>query len=238
MLQTLGLRAAALCLVIPALTNTAFADVNVSTRGNPTADLEPTPSGIAPEELAQARPQERPGPDAPRTGFDMLTWKESLPVWGDLPAATSEVEYSTVWLDAQPEVSSQGDEEWECMTEALYFEARGESVEGMFAVAEVILNRAESPYWPDTVCGVVRQGTGEKWQCQFSYYCDGIDEVYSEPRAHQRVGKVARAMLDGADRPLTGGADHYHTKAVAPYWAEVFARTTTIGEHHFYRDRG
>ncbi|MEM9249248.1 MAG: cell wall hydrolase [Pseudomonadota bacterium] len=141
--------------------------------------------------------------------------------------------YSRPWLDALP--VSPGGSEWECMTEALYFEARGETVKGQFAVAEVILNRVDSARYPDTICGVVNQGTGRKYQCQFTFTCDGHAEKVHEPRAWERVGKVARLMLDGGARTLTGGATHYHTTAVNPRWARVYPRTATIGVHHFYR---
>ncbi|MBK1634711.1 cell wall hydrolase [Rhodovulum adriaticum] len=141
--------------------------------------------------------------------------------------------YSTAWLDARP--AAKGGKQWECLTEALYFEARGESVQGQFAVAEVILNRVSSPDYPDTVCGVVNQGTGKRHQCQFSYNCDGKAEVIREKATYVRLGKIARFMLDGAPRRLTGGATHYHTIAVNPRWASRLPRTATIGVHHFYR---
>lgn len=148
--------------------------------------------------------------------------------------APTEITYSRAWVDAQPKVSKT-DEQWQCLAEALYFEARGESVKGQFAVAEVILNRVDHDYYPDTLCGVIKQGTGRKYQCQFTYTCDGIAEKIHEPAAFDRVGKVARLMIDGAPRGLTAGATHYHTKAVNPAWARKFPRTTTIGVHHFYR---
>jgi hypothetical protein len=151
---------------------------------------------------------------------------------GALPGL-SQVRYDRAWVDARPRAS--GGEAWRCLAEALYFEARGETVRGQFAVAEVILNRVDSARYPDTVCGVVHQGTGARYQCQFTYTCDGAAETIHEPRAWARVGKVARLMLDGAPRVLTGGATHYHTKHVFPRWATRFPRTTTIGVHHFYR---
>lgn len=144
-----------------------------------------------------------------------------------------EIEYSADWLAAQS-VEAEG-ADWRCLAEALYFEARGEGVKGQFAVAEVILNRADSPEYPDTVCGVVHQGTGRKYQCQFTYTCDGHKEVISEPRAFDRAGKVAHVMLQGVPRPLTKGATHYHARSVSPAWARRFPRTATIGVHHFYR---
>lgn len=147
--------------------------------------------------------------------------------------APTSLEYTRTWLDAQPEAT--GGDALACLAEALYFEARGETVKGQFAVAEVILNRVDSDLYPDTVCGVINQGTGKRYQCQFTYTCDGHAEVIREPRAYARVAKVARAMLDGVPRTLTDGATHYHTTAVNPRWARVFPRTARIGVHLFYR---
>ena len=141
--------------------------------------------------------------------------------------------YSTKWLSSQPK--PQQDAEWRCLTEALYFEARGETVKGQFAVAEVIMNRVEHPRYPNSVCGVIKQGTGRKYACQFTFTCDGRPEVINEPGSFSRLGKVARAMLDGTERALTGGATHYHTSAVAPSWASRLTRTAKIGVHRFYR---
>ena len=147
--------------------------------------------------------------------------------------AETEVQYSRDWLATQN--LAKGGSEWECLSEALYFEARGESVKGQFAVAEVILNRVDNPRYPNTVCKVVNQGTGRKFACQFTYTCDGYKEIISEPQAYTRVGKVAQLMIGGAPRDLTKGATHYHTRAVSPKWSRKFPRTATIGVHHFYR---
>ena len=149
------------------------------------------------------------------------------------PTPPVKVEYTQPFLAQLPKAT--GGEAWECLSEALYFEARGESVKGQFAVAEVILNRVSSPAFPDTVCGVVNQGTGKKYQCQFTYTCDGHAEEIHEPEAFARVGKIARLMLDGVPRSLTEGATHYHTTAVNPRWARKFPRTAQIGVHFFYK---
>ncbi|ROT98128.1 cell wall hydrolase [Histidinibacterium lentulum] len=141
--------------------------------------------------------------------------------------------YEESALAALPVAS--GSAQWRCLTEALYFEARGESLRGLFGVAEVILNRVDDPRYPDTICGVVNEGTGRIHACQFSYTCDGIPETVRDQASWHRVGKVARLMMDGAESDLTGGATHYHTRAVNPSWASRFPRTTTIGVHHFYR---
>lgn len=141
--------------------------------------------------------------------------------------------YDDGYLASLPK--ARGDDQWRCLSEALYFEARGESVRGQFAVAEVVLNRVDSPDFPNSVCSVIRQGTGRLFQCQFTYTCDGHKEVVRERGAWERVAKIARIMLDGKQRELTGGATHYHTRAVRPRWARVFPRTAAIGAHYFYR---
>lgn len=149
------------------------------------------------------------------------------------PNKPIQVSFTRDWLDAQPK--PVGDEHWLCLSEALYFEARGESVKGQFAVAEVIMNRVRSQRFPDNVCGVIKQGTGRKYQCQFTYTCDGYKEIISEKQAFERVSKVARATMDGAAANLTDGATHYHTTAVRPSWSRVYTKTARIGVHIFYR---
>lgn len=151
----------------------------------------------------------------------------------NIPTAPDVITYDRAFLAAQPAPS--GGAQWECLAEALYFEARGESVRGMFAVGEVILNRVDNARFPNTLCGVINQGTGRKYACQFTYTCDGNPERIHEPAAWEKVGKVARLLIDGAPRQLTDGATHYHTRAVSPRWSRVYSRTTSIGSHIFYR---
>ena len=141
--------------------------------------------------------------------------------------------YSKAYIATVP--AREGNAEWRCLAEALYFEARGESVMGQFAVAEVILNRMDHKRFPDTICSVVNQGSGNgKYRCQFTYTCDGKLEVINEKKAWTNVGKVAALAIAMDKRPLTHGATYYHTNYVSPSWSKKFARTTTIGVHHFY----
>lgn len=197
---------AALCLAMGAGTVSAEAPARVSTKSETPAQTQGFKIGSKFMEMFRAK-------------------RETAP---------TKITYSRDWIDARPEVK-RTDAQWQCLAEALYFEARGESVKGQFAVAEVIMNRVDNGYYPDTLCGVINQGTGRKYQCQFTYTCDGVAEKIHEPDAFERVGKVARLMIDGAPRVLTDGATHYHTKAVNPNWARKFPRTATIGVHHFYR---
>ena len=129
----------------------------------------------------------------------------------------------------------KGNSEWECLADALYFEARGESLPGIFAVGEVIMNRVDSAEYPNSICGVVHQGTGRKFACQFTWTCDNNSDAIGNSAAFGRVGKVAKLLIDGLPRRLTAGATHYHTKAVHPSWANRFPRTASIGAHYFYK---
>ncbi len=152
---------------------------------------------------------------------------------GPLPAIAMTDGLTLDWLMDQPK--PEGDAQWQCLTEALYFEARGESLDGQIAVAEVILNRTDSPLYPRTICGVVKQRGGGG--CQFSYVCNGKTRM-REKAAADLAGRIARAMLDGAPRVLTDGATHFHTRGVRPSWSKRFAKTASIGAHLFYRQPG
>lgn len=159
----------------------------------------------------------------------------TLPLTAERNVGTSlqSASYNNAFLTSLP--TATGGPQWQCLSEALYFEARGETATGLFAVGEVIMNRVDSNAYPDSVCSVINQGTGRKFACQFTYTCDGRPEQISEQSSWRRVGKVARLLIDGADRNLTEGATHYHTTAVSPSWARRFPRTAKYGVHLFYR---
>lgn len=217
--------AAAVACVLGA--GAATAEVVLSTSGNPTATLNDAFRDVMKTE---------------RQGFSTVTpgkvRKLSRQMRGPLRERSADDavvdRFHPDYLSALP--APAGGERWRCMAEALYFEARGETIPGIYAVAEVILNRVDSANYPDTVCDVIYQGTGERYRCQFTYACDGRKEVIDEPRAYEKVGKIAKLMLrEDAPRTLTQGATHYHTKSVNPRWASVYPRVATIGYHHFYR---
>ncbi len=131
--------------------------------------------------------------------------------------------------------SRDGDSEWRCLAEAIYFEARGESTAGQVAVAEVVLNRVDDPRYPPSICGVTHQGAERLNACQFSYECDGKPEVISNTAAFSKAGKIAHLLLSGRPRMLVGNATHYHAKRVRPAWSRRLERVTEIGDHVFYR---
>ena len=125
-----------------------------------------------------------------------------------------------------------------CLTEAIYFEARGEPVRGQMAVAQVVMNRVFSGYYPNTVCGVVYQNANRHLACQFTFACDGIPDVVREPDAWERAKRIAAETLDGKLwLPEVGKATHYHAYWVHPSWVHEMTKLYRLGVHTFYRPK-
>src|ERR1700709_2229709 len=125
-----------------------------------------------------------------------------------------------------------------CLTEVIYFEARGEAVRGQIAVAQVVLNRAFSGKYPDTVCGVVYQNKHRHLACQFTFACDNNPDVIREPEMWDRARKIAKAMLDGQLwLPEVAKSTHYHAYWVRPSWVSEMKKMYKFGVHTFYRPR-
>ena len=117
-----------------------------------------------------------------------------------------------------------------CLTQALYYEARGEGEMGQLAVADVILQRQRSKYHPNTICGVVYQ------PYQFSFVSDGSTLREIDVEAWNKADDLSARILSGkVSTGLTGHALFYHAKHVRPYWAGAMVKTTEIGNHIFYR---
>ena len=125
-----------------------------------------------------------------------------------------------------------------CLTQAVYYEAASEGVEGGRAVAQVILNRVRHPAFPATICGVVYQGSDRPTGCQFSFTCDGSLLRSAEAAIMQRSRWIAEKALAGAVFAEVGHSTHYHANYVLPYWADSLDKTAQIGRHLFYRLRG
>ena len=125
-----------------------------------------------------------------------------------------------------------------CMATAISYEAGNQALEGQEAVGQVILNRVRDPSFPNTVCGVIFQGSDRRTGCQFSFACDGS---LDRPRSAQSMAfatMVAERVLAGQNGSIVGGATHYHANYVSPYWAPSLVRVATIGAHIFYRRPG
>lgn len=126
----------------------------------------------------------------------------------------------------------------ECLTQAAYYEARGEGRDGMSAVAQVVLNRVRHSAYPNTVCGVVYQGANRKTGCQFSFTCNGAMRGAVNRAAWNRARDVAAKALSGQVFAAVGNATHFHTTGVSPAWRNRLVRVNQVGDHLFYRFGG
>lgn len=149
----------------------------------------------------------------------------------------------------------------ECFAKNIYFEAGNQSLAGKYAVGHVVLNRVKSNRFPNDPCSVIYQGpVRESWKtaqdhslpeeeriyhpvrdkCQFSWYCDGKDDVPFEGENWNTAVRVAEEMLtlfytEEKILDITDGALYYHADYVYPYWADTMRVTARIGNHIFYR---
>jgi hypothetical protein len=126
-----------------------------------------------------------------------------------------------------------------CLARNVYFEARGEPIEGQYAVAEVTMNRKASGRYPDTVCGVVYQ---QNWDPLRKRYVGAFSwtELSSVPtptgEEWQRAWKVAEAVYHGRQVPVLEEALFYHATYVKPSWARGKQPVARIGRHVFYNE--
>lgn len=122
-----------------------------------------------------------------------------------------------------------------CLAEAIYFEARSEPERGQMAVAQVVVNRAFSGYYPNDICGVVYQNKHRHLSCQFTFACDGIPDIVTS-KSHWAVAeRLSNEALDGIGYLQdVGKATHYHAYYVSPYWARKMRKMVRIGAHTFY----
>ncbi len=149
-----------------------------------------------------------------------------------LRGPTAPPDQSAQQQQAEPSIDAR---QQACLSQAIYYEARGESQRGQVAVAEVVMNRVRSRAYPNTICGVVYQGSHRVTGCQFTFTCDGSLNSRPRGRAWERAQRVATAVMSGYTRPITGGATHYHTHAVNPVWNSGLVETVNVGSHVFYR---
>jgi spore germination cell wall hydrolase CwlJ-like protein len=130
--------------------------------------------------------------------------------------------------------------ERDCLAQAIYHEARGESATGQLAVANVIVNRARSGKFPSTLCGVIYQNANKGYhRCQFTFACDGRSDAPGERRAWTHSAELAREVYAefalGEDvGAIPGSALYYHTTSVRPSWASTYNAVAKVGAHVFY----
>jgi spore germination cell wall hydrolase CwlJ-like protein len=129
--------------------------------------------------------------------------------------------------------------EHKCLSEVLYYEARGEGTGGQKAIAEVVFHRMNRGDYGHSICAVVYEGKGRPG-CQFSFTCNGEVNRPKQMAAWRQSEKLAAEILTGQVplRNATGGALNFHAVSVAPDWADTMAKTTQIGNHVFYRGNG
>ena len=126
----------------------------------------------------------------------------------------------------------------DCLTQAAYYEARGEGADGMRAVTQVVLNRVRHAAFPNSICGVVFQGAARRTGCQFSFTCDGSMRGPVNRAAWSRAREVATRALSGYVYAPVGAATHFHTTQVSPAWRGSLIQVTRVGQHLFYRFGG
>jgi spore germination cell wall hydrolase CwlJ-like protein len=125
-----------------------------------------------------------------------------------------------------------------CLAQAIYFEARAEPTRGQQAVAQVVLNRVFSPYYPKDVCSVVYQNAHRHLSCQFTFACDGKPESVNERGAWTRANRIAQQTLNAKVwLPEVNKATHYHASYVRPNWIRDMKVMVRYGVHTFYRPR-
>lgn len=137
--------------------------------------------------------------------------------------------------DADLYAGWDGSDSLTCLTQAIYFEARSESIAGQQAVAQVVINRSRLPGFPHTVCGVVFEGYERLTGCQFSFACDGSPLEPNDYAAWVRARAVAKRALAGFVYKPMANATHYHASWMTPYWSARMSRIGQIGGHIFYR---
>jgi spore germination cell wall hydrolase CwlJ-like protein len=138
-------------------------------------------------------------------------------------------------------------EEVLCLAQNVYFEARGENISGQMAVAHVTINRVKNDKYPNTICGVVYQAKFSKWwlsqgkkvpikyQCQFSWYCDGKSDMITDWKTFDNIVEVSRQIIRGHHEDNTNGAIFYHADYVKPKWSDSLQVSAVFDSHIFYR---
>ena len=178
-----------------------------------------------------------------------LVWQEGdesgsaarvhIDTYGETDASSAE----RVTLPPRQPFQNVSKEDLRCLALAIYFEARGESIDGQWAVGDVVLNRVHSKSYPDSVCGVVWQGAPRQgkpdrlFRCQFSFACDGLSDTPRNTTAWEQAMGIAREMLHrGMRGSLHDNVLYYHAEYVSPAWAGAMLQVAQIGKHVFYID--
>lgn len=164
-----------------------------------------------------------------RLGPADADWSDNgLPVM--LPIGRPHAKYAS---GAMAGGAAAGGDPLTCLTQAVYYESRGEPLEGQEGVAQVVMNRTHSARYPGSVCGVVFQRSGGG-TCQFTFACDGSMDRLIQPTAWDRAKSVASQALGGFTYKPLELATHYHASWMTPYWSSSLTRIQQVGGQIFY----
>lgn len=196
--------------------------------------------GQTPRQLAERTPVATAKPPVPQPQL----YKELAPE--DARAENAALPFSTAPIERAPplvlpinasDVAGRRSS-IDCLTAAIYYEAGQESDQGKRGVAQVVLNRVRHPAFPNSICGVVYQGSERPTGCQFTFTCDGSLARIPTRQRWEAARRIAVAALSGAVEPSVGMATHYHADYVVPYWASSLAKIAQLDHHIFYRWTG
>lgn len=152
------------------------------------------------------------------------------------PAAKSQAITQSEVQAVDPEGVAPLDDAITCLARSIYWEAKGKDSAEMEAVANVVMNRLGHKGFPDTVCGVVKQGS-EANNCQFSWWCDGRADSVQEEAPYSLAKEIAREALNKQFADRTNGALYFHDRTVRPGWSRAYIKTADIGLFRFYKPR-
>ena len=198
---------------------------------SPSAEIQPAP--------AQGEVRALIGGDLvqPLTGAAVLRLGPADADWSDngrevlLPIGPPHSRYAA---GRGRSAAGAGTDDLTCLTQAVYYESRGEPLEGQEGVAQVVMNRTHSTRYPGSVCGVVFQRSGGG-TCQFTFACDGSMDRLIQPIAWDKAKNVASQALGGFVYKPLETATHYHASWMTPYWAPTLTRIERIGGQVFYQ---
>ncbi len=181
------------------------------------ADAAPKPEAVITKaQVLEEKAAEKEGPTPPAPRSAIITKSEAQAV--------------------DPQGAASVDDAIVCLSRTIYWEAKGGTDADMEAVANVVLNRLGHEGYPDTICGVVKQGS-EKKACQFSWWCDGRSDQVQEDERYAASKEIARKALNQQLTDRTQGAMYFHDRNVKPVWATEYIKTAETGKFLFYKPK-
>ena len=196
------------------------------------ASLNPTELDLGPAPVPAAREPEAMAPVAPATA---LANRSSVPLPLRAPKRPPLPPTPAQRLHLSKKARAKAER---CLAQAIYFEAGDQPLRGQIAVAQVVMNRVFSPYYPDDVCAVIYQNANRHLACQFTFACDGKPETVHDWAEWRRAKRIAKDTLDGKVWVArVGRSTHYHANYLHPVWVREMRRLVRYGEHIFYRPR-